>query len=100
MSVQLPADTTAYKSLTLFKKSIYSHDVRFKNILYRSLAVSAVWILHDCNELVLVRNCSRIHMMEIQEMEIQEMEKGGSSLFQSWAFYAEMLLIFYLSCVA
>ena len=39
MSVQLPADTTAYKSLTLFKKSIYSHDVRFKNILYRSLAV-------------------------------------------------------------
>ena len=32
--------------------------------------------------------------------EVQEMEKGGSSLFQSWAFYAEMLLIFYLSCVA
>ena len=40
MSIQLPADTTAYKSLLLLqKKKKNSHDVRFKNILYRSLAV-------------------------------------------------------------
>ena len=39
MSIQLPADTTAYKSLLLLQKKKHSHDVRFKNILYRSLAV-------------------------------------------------------------
>ena len=33
MSIQLPADTTAYKSLLLLQKKKHSHDVRFKNII-------------------------------------------------------------------
>ena len=39
MSVQLPADTMAYKSLILFKKCIVMMYICFKNISYRSLAV-------------------------------------------------------------
>ena len=94
MSAQLPADTTGYKSLILLKKK-HSHDVRFKNILYRSLAVLLSGFCMIVMNLSLSDTAPEPYMTEVQEME-----KGGSSLFQSWAFYAEMLLIFYLSCVA
>ena len=40
--------------------------MRYTLKTYRSLAVlHAVWILHDRDKLVLVRGCSRIHMMEV-----------------------------------
>ena len=64
----------------------YSHEVYTKHII-QEFSCSAVWTQHDWDELVLIRDCSRIHMMEVQEMQ-----KGGSSLFQSWAFHVEMLL--------
>ena len=69
--------------------------MRFKNILYRSLAVLLSGFCMIVMNLSLSDTAPEPYMTEVQEME-----KGGSSLFQSWAFYAEMLLIFYLSCVA
>ena len=51
--------------------------------------------VYDCDELVPVRQCSCVHMMEVQEVQ-----KGDSSLFQSWTPHTEMLFVFHLPCVA
>ena len=64
-------------------------------VLKKKFGCSTVWALHDCNELVLIRKCSSVHLMQAQEVQ-----KGGSSLFQSWTPYKEMLFIFHLPCVA
>ena len=63
--------------------------------IIKKFGCSTVWALHDCNEPVLIRKCSSVHLMEVQEVQ-----KGGSSLFQSWTSHTEMLFVFHLPCVA